>query len=317
MKNLREFVNEYIKDYNDSELLNESFQSSIMNDLEKQLKSVVTSEYYRKYYSSKKPDYSFKKFILPYATYMRWDKLDDSKMQKCDCDEKLVKRVKSACRANAKESLILIVRDKTDSFYYAWINTVDRTYVYLPHDEIDNTYKYGSNTNSKIDTIGEVVKAGKYAYVIDKTDPDIQIKSEDDDSRNTRWHRRQGVIKNGDKDFYKELAKSNIERYKKIIKANNTKKLADSDIVENIRNTFDMAYDYMEELLANPYAESSKYYALSAFINSASAVLKDFSNYVESKRDTVRGYSYNDAGKKLQLLNDRCKDLQSKVLKLQ
>lgn len=318
MKDLLYYIDEAFSSDGMTVRIDESFGCTVLRELDKQLSSLKTD-----YEGVRLQRFSFRYMIVgSYGRNIRWDKITDSDVDvyKHD-DKKLHARLGKALRKGSTEELCVISKSTDEKCFKNILFTSPRAMAPLPSGIVNgwrpySTYELTTGKSSIPNIIDTMMSYGD-VYVIRLDKPEIQIKSGDADYHVSRVNSREGMIYQGDKEFYKKLASDNVSRYKKIVKAAEAKRLADKDMVKNIKDAMDAAYDAMEEIIRNPKVDALLFCNVGTFIEYAQKTLAAFKSYANDKRGTVvHGFIWNNPQKSLNDFNNRCKDMNMYLSKI-
>ena len=323
MKSILEYLNEYFKYLNefeeiknevDSEMISEAFQSSILREinsyLEKNRKEDEEKAKTEKCYYRKTP--KFKNIF--YAGYkgIRWDQITDDMAKEYSKDDsegiKLAKRICSN-RSNSFPGMIILISndEKSESKYPGVIiHTGWDTYYY---SLVSSYYKYiGRSERIKPSEVEDLLT--KKFYIIDLSkllSDDIIIK---------RRQEKEGMVLQGDPDYYKKIASVNYDRYKRYADKIKAEKDANDGIPEKVNEYMKKVMDLVTDFSTDPtryikyeHIEYDIQDLLSwtsdkktwnhgkngGYISGKDGLLTVFAVYMKSKLSLVKGNHYSSS----------------------
>lgn len=260
--------NEYIFEYQtylsyleiDNELITEKLNDPKLLELAKYLKQF-----------SSKNSYNDKSFSGIFGKYnIEWDKIQESdwnKIENLKEAQKYIGKINSNSSNKYLRGIILIERNKKISGLFSY-----KTYIDFYNNRVEYDYDNGTYSNvkkpriinyDKIIDMKNLLQEGDICYFLDLTPFEksyIAKKSERD--RN-----KKGMILQGDEEFYKKLAKENIERYKKIIAKNKAEQAAKQDkLVEQVKDTINKVMELSIKIFQGGPKYADLQYSISSLI---------------------------------------------------
>lgn len=249
------------------EIILESMQSSFLKKLIQQSKK-ASEEYHDKkalnlYYVAEPVQIQMVINNLPY----KWDKITDDRFVKYDnTDANGLKLAKRLCsnRSNSIQGMILFPNsDENDKENMFTGFIVKDMYQRISYYNIVS--KRESNEYMKPTKAIEYVKSAPYYYLLELTQDDQTY-----DLRNSRVQSRVGMVHQGDESWYKELAKENMARYKKLAAKMKLEKLKD-DLPDKVITCVNTVMELAKEFGDNP----EKYHTFEYDIKSLLELVSD------------------------------------------
>lgn len=150
------------------------------------------------------------------------------------------------------------------------------------------------------------MKEGDTCYILhlDKYEKEVNQK------KGERYHRKNGIVLQGDAEYYRQLAQSNVERYKKIIAKNKAEKTAKEDtlserVQELINKTLELSTEISKggakyadleytigSIIESIYSQQS-YNQYSKKYTGSWGVLYLYNNYLKSSLSVAKNGGYN------------------------
>ena len=322
MKSILEYLNEYFKYLNefeeirneiDSEIISESFQSSILREinsyLEKKRKEDLELAKEDKWHRITP---KFKTIFAQGYKAVQWDKITDDMVKEYSKeDAEGVKFAKRICsnRSNSFPGMIILIsnNEKAESKYSGLILHTGWTTYY--HSLISDYYrKIGSSEAIKPSEVEDFLT--KKFYIVDLSKlltDDIVVK---------RRQEKEGMVLQGDADYYKKIASANYDRYKKYADKIKAEKDANDGIPEKVNEYMKKVMDLVTDFSTDP-TRYIKYdhieYDIQAllemtsdkkvwnhgknggYISGQDGLLTVFAVYMKNKLSLVKGNSYTSS----------------------
>ena len=259
MKSILEYLNTYFKDLAeikemkeeiDLEIISESFQCSILREinsyLEKKRKEDEEKAKTEKYYYRKTP--KFKNIFYSGYKSVRWDQITDEMVKEYSKDDaegvKLAKRICSN-RSNSFPGMIILVsnNEKSESKYPGLIlHTGWDTYY---HSLVsDYCRSIGSSERVKPSEAEDLLT--KKFYIVDLS------KLLSDNIIVKRRQEKEGMVFQGDTDYYKKIALANYDRYKKYADKIKAEKDANDGVPEKVNEYIKKVMDLVTDFSTDP-----------------------------------------------------------------
>lgn len=332
-------LSSYIKDI----LITESFSSSIMHDIKKQVDDNIQAERQKnenekKEWKEKHPNEDIPWYIgdsknmYPLQRILKdmgikFDKIKDEHFEEyTDIEEaiKLGKRM-TANRKNKFSGLIIPVFEsdkynpnKYHSMLYTnyWGSTM---YVSLLSGYYSRFGDSKSVTPSEIETF---LKGATKVYLLNlTTHSDLMsetLKRERSDQRN-------GMVFN-EKWYYEKVAENNRERYEKLAAKMKQQKYADDGLTEKVQKYTAKSLKYSEMFSKDPVKYSKYEYQIGGIVRACASLITSYSDYLTRKLSLASGKSYNferddyeakksNISKICQQLDKLIEDLEDKISK--
>ena len=256
MKKLANYIIENV----DENIINESFQCSVFDDVNKAF--AKQQEYYdeekRKYlerwpdeaksydrYHTRRYD-TFKTLIanMTYYNQLRFDKITDDMVEEMAPNHPhLSRKIRYIIKGTSKNIAVGYRKNEVHTLAYD-----EKVYIWCTND----VQYYTSSTQRDKITIFQHCDNIKIID-IDKH-PEVIINNDDKDSKNSRRESQRGVILQGDKEFCDGIILANKERWKKALRQRNN--YTDEQITELIEIVNDV-FSKAEELRNFYFSESA------------------------------------------------------------
>lgn len=306
---LNQKVYEQISEINEEifseSIILEKLNCKVMQDIVKQIKS---------YQKQEKEDNSYVttsafKQIFGHYYQIDWSKITDSDIEFIDADEweKNKNALNSKIRKvlNGKEEKIVVCQDKKTSVY---------KYIIIKRDVINLEKAYYSRVGkdegqgrpqyAKLDLV-----SGLNLYIIDVKENKEQYYKK----RNDRYESQKGIVYM-DEASLANMARANIERYKKIITKNKALLADDSELIDKCGDIIKKVTNFIIEISKDPISNAdmiipmnrlSKYiYDQTRWVNSTgrqqgyytgvNGLIPLLTKYAENRKNSAKdGYGYN------------------------
>ena len=249
------------------DILLEKLQDSTLSDIAKKFKSKEIIQTYG--YYDKDRDYDQLKFNKVFGNkfpYIAWDKITDSDWQKYDTIKEIEKYIRKIYTDSLKAlNALAAIKDKNGKILFFFNDSVvfifnDISYYDDKFNKVDtgkrnlNIYLKNSNMKRRSLTQSELI-----SYIKSYNDGDIAIyvlelnKFSTKNKVSKRNDAKQGMIKQGDEDYYRELARKNKNRYEKIIaKMKAQKTTENSVIIRLVKSTINRIMSVSELIYSDP-----------------------------------------------------------------
>lgn len=289
----------------------ESFQCSVLQEIRDQVRKVIdntkakqkeinskTYEYSWMKPSLPKPPSDFKKMFINNS--IMWDKITNDQVKEFNKDDqagiKLVKRICSN-RSNSIPGIVLL-SSSSDEYKFSGLIIKD---------------VWNIQYHSLISSNSNEVKPSESTEYINKVDKFWVIEIHDDQISNNlkidRARSKQGMIKMGDSNEYLEIAKTNMERYKRLAEKKRIEKNADDGIYEKVMEYVQKVMDIAEKFSKEPMKYVQHEYKIQSLLdmlgdrqrydsgtrrsNGENGLLYLFNIYLSYKFQLAKGTSYN------------------------
>ena len=259
MIHINEFINncfatskivEEMFDEIDNEILCESFQSSIFQEITAQIEELTKKDKEE----TKERGYSLWNKVRNFNTmvkyyYVAWNKITDDMSTEVEATAENIKDLKKLIRKLQKENseytyIIIVNKNAEDE------KSIKKYPSMLVCRQGDPNPHFLSLISSSEHSIKlsqlEGYLSKKFIYF--KITPDLETWK----LKNQRYQDKQDVIEPGNKDQYKEIAKKNIERYKKIIAKNHAENEAEDGMAQKVLEYVNKVMDLATKLSENP-----------------------------------------------------------------
>ena len=336
MISLSHYINERLNitdfDKIDNEILCESLNDPKLIELAKDLKKAADKNSWN--------DFSFAGIFG--RQYVPWDKIKES-------DWKEITDVKKAQREIGKivtssdrniDALAIIKHKDKIRFLITHFNCWDLYHFqqYWGRDK-DGEYKELSKVGPKVmnwltkqsdkkDLMGE----GDTCYILDLS----KYKQEINKLKSQRIDAKDGLVLQGDSEYYSKIAKENVERYKKIIAQNKANKSINSDTYcERVNELVNKALEVSTEIYKGGAKYADLEYEIAHVIESiyrtktytskgptgTNGVLVLFNNYLKTSMSIVKNGGYNHERSSLEStkkeLEKQLDDLENRISKIE
>ena len=320
MRSLYNIINEVqinnMFEHIDSNLICESLQSSILQDIVKQIKDDEQDKKKAaevRGYSFVSSSTSFKKIFGGRMSNVKWNEVKDSdfEISKADFDKENKKEVKARNEMikklrvivkNDANAIAILKNPKTGKFAFVYDIWGDVIRIYDNNRETGYRGRHGSlNQSEKL----------AYAEEMDIYYLDLRNLSSADIKRE-RSNRKYGAVAMYNEYELKQIAKENIKRYKEIIAKNKAERLAKSDnISKEVSEITQKVLEISEKINGDiiKYADCvsdlssilSMIYDKRTYIpgnrcgtyKGVDGLLYCYANYISSKKDSLMG-NYKD-----------------------
>ena len=319
MKTLLEYIDNNVKVWKnlailDDEILTESFNCTVLQDINSYLQSVIKQDKKNKEAADKEHRYyygkgkSFGEIFNYWNAGIQWDKITDDNCIKRDINNDKDKKVVQKICTNRKDSIdgmvILVTDDKDCGYKYPGI--ILHIYNDIVYYSLISNYSYsiGDKKRLKPSEINGFLTST--FYTIDLTD---LLTSK---IRSDRASAKSGVIPMGDEHYYIELAKKNLERYKAYAAKIKAERDANDGIPEKINEYTKKVMDIVTEFSKNPIKYASFEYDIQSLLDTIGdksyyvgphgrydsghrghdGLLVLYSRYVKLKLSQAKGDSY-------------------------
>lgn len=330
MKSLVQFIKESKYErytpINDADIILESLKDPKLLKLAKYLKQFANK--------NRNIDLSFASLLGRYN--VEWDKITESDWETIEDYERARKIIrKITTRGQNYISTLALVTDE---------NGKDIKYLITPSVFVDfkhDTYKYDWETgerkvieqpnaeyNMKQSEIVSYITDGCVTYVLD-----VSRYMAATTKRTERWQSRRDMVLQGDERYYEDVAKKNIERYKKIIAQNKAERVAKEDTISReVQEILNKILELNMKMVANPvkYADcqydlrnlSYEPYSKVSQSKSGDSLLYYYSEYVEFlvKNAAGRasyGFEYEGGDKKIVNIQNKIKEIKEVIAKIE
>lgn len=277
MRTIKEYINDYLIDEElmdiDSNIVCESFQCDLLQELAQQLKDQKDNEkkknddeYAQKlkeyeekgwgkpYHNSTVYSQVFKRIFGGYEGRIEWHNITDKDISKIPAgegkDKNLEKSIRDVLRGN--KCNIILVKDKEDEKFLYVIFTNGNMYAltdisYDKHAGSHMGYGAGRKWRDLPQKDKIEICQGKNLYFIDAK----QAKDDYNKKVNDRYQAKQGMIM-FDPDSLRRIAEENIKRYKEIIRKNAASKKNNDALLEECEKIIKRAAELATEVAKNP-----------------------------------------------------------------
>jgi len=287
----------------DAEIVCESLNCKLLQDLARQLKDIKAKkqeEIEKKYkeeqerwghaYKDSNYNKTFKD-IFGGNEGIRWDKISDSDITSIPASDEFSPKVKKELMSVIKSSSknIVLIKDKEDKEFLYVIYTWG--YVYYLTDN-NNGYGYSKGAGQHVKHYGgrhtkdltnkeklELCK-GNNIYLVD-----VSNKVEGQKLRQERNNEKSGMVLL-DPDSLKQLAKENVERYKRIMRENRAKNLNNDELINRCKKIINQVASYATMVAKDPVRHAD----LLSDISSLSQWIYDKKRYNQPTRYNKQGY---------------------------
>lgn len=327
MKSINEYINESLT------LVIESFQSSIINDINNSINDKVKAQNEHnkkvkaeaeatgdKYYSWKlKNDYSpFRKVIKDIR--IEWSKVKDSDFEEYNEEDAItqLKRMASNRSTHFNGLAIPVWEDEDGKDEY-------RSLLYtsywgdLYYFSLISAYGkyYGKNTSLKPKDVEDYVSRCKKVYILNLTKrKDLST----DDKKASRAQAQSGIVYNTE-NYYKTVAENNRERYAKLAAQLKQKKYADDGISEKVERYVNKGLEFVKTFSKDPIKYAKYEYDIKNLVEASAKLLSNYSNYMGSKLSSASGRAYSwdrdNFGKMKEVISTSCKNIDTMIEKIE
>lgn len=190
-------------------------------------------------------------------------------------------------KGNTEVEPALAFAENKDGDIYAAIDKYG-SFIRLPYIEknpysskrIANQYDFWAQRGTKQYHVIDVFSNAAKIYYVKLTNYIIGRGDKNDSVE--RRIAKQGIILQGDNNFYLELAKANRERYRKEVEAIKAKKNDKSKTFDAFNDLFTECVDLAKDVAANPEKYKSHLYEFSDVVESMSKITRQMGNVASS-----------------------------------
>ena len=286
MKSITKYLFENISLKSSDNLLFEAFKSSYMHDLDAAFRKKY-EEYTNAndFFVSLYGRYTKIQKVLKGVGGIRYDKITDEMFNTYE-GEKQIKRALSIIRKFLKHDKHGIVIGYVDKDVKSMmINGCILLF------DLNDKYVTRKSVKTQYEGLAYFNYCTKIAIFELENHPDIEIKYNDSDSRDSRMKSREGMIYQGDADFYKKLIDETHQRYSKIIMSQklNTAPLKDakkklSEIIDDIQKLNTKVSSDVNILVTDPsfYVKYEKIQNLTFGENGITSFIRDMEQNINN-----------------------------------
>lgn len=336
MKSIFDYLQENLINKND-ELITESFKASIFHRIQDQFAAYnkkedeEDAEYKARGWNWHSPSYI--KFKTLFGRYnIAWDKIDDSMVKEYSKDSKegisLAKRIVGN-RSNHVNGIIILAQDYNGKEGYdGIIISVGNGPEYISFRS-----SWGSKHMRPSDVIGLITEK---IYIIEITDEINTWRK-----KNERWSQQKGSFTPGNEEYYKIVAKDNVDRYTKLLAKYKAERDANDGITEKVGEYTDKVLKFAEKISKEPIRYAAYEYDIASlmdllrdekhyvrgygknpgYYSGTNGLLYLYTDYLKGKLSMAKGYSYDHERREYnackKAINDMCTKIDSKITEIE
>lgn len=279
MKHLTDYLSNHralLEDYYNTmdeiemDILLESFNCTILKEIRNQIEIIrakrkaeqeeIDKKEYKNWWEKPRlitPPQQFSKLFI-YKT-IRWDTIKDDQVKEYYKDDntgiKIAKRICSN-RSNSIPGIIINASQEGDEYKY--VDIIQKTSWDIRYYSLISGNNGGTTLKpSEVESF----LANKF-WIIELRDDQLSH-----DLQNQRMNAKSGIIRMGDAQQYAEIAKANMEKYKRLAEKKRIEKTADDGIADKVMDYVEKVMQIAERFSKDPMKYSSYEYSIQILLD--------------------------------------------------